>query len=390
MTPEPETAEVKLRIPSSLSRAWARRSGAGVGHVLMTTDTAGGAWQYAITLAGALARRGVRTSLAVFTGGLGASMRAEAWAVPGLQIFEGKFRLEWMREPWDDVRRAGEWLLSLARVLRPDVIHLHGYTLGALGWPAPAVVVAHGCVCSWWEAVHGAPAPAEWNRYRTEVRRGLLGAARVVAPSKAMLEALQRQHGPVRDARVVHDARVLTPVRGLEKEPWVLTAGQAEDAARNVRVLETAARRMPVRVAAAFDDPPGASSGESELERVGRLGPEAMRVAMARAAIYAHPALYEPWSLAPLEAALQGCALVLSDIPSLRELFDGAAVFVPPLDGEAWASALRGLLEDVPRRRRLSEAARARAGSFRPEGQAEEMLRVYEGARNEAPRQASP
>jgi glycosyltransferase involved in cell wall biosynthesis len=115
-----------------------------------------------------------------------------------------------------------------------------------------------------------------------------------------------------------------------------------------------------------------------------------MRVAMARAAIYAHPAVHEPFALAPLEAALQGCALVLSDIPSLRELFDGAAVFVPPRDGEAWARTLRALLDDLPRRRRLAEAARARAGSFRPERQAEEMLRVYAGAWSEARRQTAP
>jgi glycosyltransferase involved in cell wall biosynthesis len=356
----------------------------------MTADTMGGAWPYALTLAGALARRGVRTSLAVFTGGLAASMRTEASAVPGLQIFEGPFRLEWMDDPWEDVRRAGEWLLSLARVLRPDVVHLHESVLGALGWPAPAIVVAHGCFCSRWEAVNGVAAPPEFDRYRAEVRRGLLGAARVVSPSTAMLEALQRQHGPVRGARVVPGARVLAPVRGLEKEPWVLTAGRVGDEAGNAQVLESAAGRVPVRVADVFDETPEGDAAETALELVGRLGPEAMRVAMARAAIYAHPAVYEPFALAPLEAALQGCALVLSDIPSLRELFDGAAVFVPPRDGEAWAAALRALLDDGPRRRRLAELARARAGDFRPERQAEEMLRVYEGAWSEARKQTAP
>ena len=155
-------------------------------------------------------------------------------------------------------------------------------------------------------------------------------------------------------------------------------------------MLETAARRVPVRVADAFEAASGADHGATGLELVGQLGPEAMRVAMARAAIYAHPAVYEPYALVPLEAALQGCALVLSDIPSLRELFDGAAVFVPPRDGEAWSTALRGLIDDVPRRRRLAEAARARAGDFRPERQAEEMLRVYEGAWSEARKQTAP
>jgi len=354
----------------------------------MTADTAGGVWPHALTLAGALGRRGVRTSLAVFSEGLAPSMRAEAWNVPGLQIFEGAFRLEWMEDPWKDLQRAGEWLLSLARVLRPDVVQLSSPVLGGLAWPVPAVVAVHGSVCAWWEAVHGVPAPAAWDRYRAEVRRGLLGAARVVASTKAMLEDLARHHGPLPGARVVYPARTLTQVRGLEKEPWILTTGRAADEASNVEVLEAAARSIPIRVAG-----PGQATGAERraagLQLVGPLGPEAMRMAMARAAIYAHPAVYEASGLMPLEAALQGCALVLSDIPALRELWEGAAVFVPPRDAEAWRTALRMLLDEAPRRRRLAEAARARAGTFRPERQAEEMLRVYEGARSDA-RRASP
>src|SRR5262249_5606791 len=162
------------------------------------------------------------------------SQKAEASDVPGLQIFEGKYRLEWMDDPWEDVRWAGAWLLSLARLLRPDVVHLNGYTHGALGWPVPALVVAHSCVCSWWEAVHQEPAPPSWDRYRTEVRRGLLCAARVVAPSEAMLRTIERLHGPLATGRVVHNARALVPVRGVEREPWVLTAGRVWDAGKNV------------------------------------------------------------------------------------------------------------------------------------------------------------
>ena len=39
-------------------------------------------------------------------------------------------------------------------------------------------------------------------------------------------------------------------------------------------------------------------------------------------------ARYEPFGLAVLEAAQAGMRLVLSDIPSFRELWDGAATFV--------------------------------------------------------------
>jgi glycosyltransferase involved in cell wall biosynthesis len=369
MTTEAGPEETPPRASTSLGRAWARISGSGIRHVLMTANSVDGVWPYALTLAGALSRRGVRTSLAVFSGGLPPSLRAEAWAVPGLQIFEGR-----------DARKAGEWLLSLARVLRPEVVHLNDAVHGALGWPVPAIVVAHHCPCAWGQAPDG---------HGAEMRRGLVGAARVVATSKAMLEVLERHHGPLPTARVVHNARPPSPVRGLEKEPWVLASGSPGDEAANVQVLQAAARTMRIRVAGEAEHPPGAEPGRSGLQLVGRLGPESMRVAMARAAVYAQPALVDPFGLAALDAALQGCALVLSDLRSLREMWDGAAAFVPPHDGEAWAAELRNLLEDGPRRRRLAEAARTRAGDFRPERQAEEMLRIYEGARSEARRESA-
>jgi hypothetical protein len=376
MTIEAGPEETPRRASSSLGRAWARISGSGIRHVLMTANAVEGDWPYALTLAAALAVRGVRTSMAVFTAGLPPSMRAEAWAVPGLQIFEGR-----------DTRNAVDWLLSLARVLRPDVVHLDRAGFGALGWPVPAIVVVHRCPCVWWEAVRGQAAPRK--SHREEARHGLIGAARVVATSKAMLEALERHHGPLPTGRVVPDARPPSPVRGLEKEPWVLASGSAGDEAMNVGVLETAARTVPIRVAGDPVDPSGAEPGRGGLQLVGRLGPESMRLAMARAAVYAQPALFDAFGLTALDAALQGCALVLSDLPSFREMWDGAAIFVPPRDGEAWAEELRQLLEDVPRRRRLAEAARARAGDFRPERQAEEMLRIYEGARGEARRETA-
>ena len=328
MTVDPARAGTEP-LPASFPRRQAHAYGHHVHRVLMTADTVGGVWSYALTLAGALARRGVRTCLAVFTSGLSTSQRDDARDVPGLEIHEGRYLLEWMDEPWADVRRSGDWLLSLARTFRPDVVQLNGYCHGALRWLAPAIVVAHSCVCSWWEAVHGVAAPPRWDRYRAEVRRGLQGAAQVVAPTRAMLAEVERIHGPLAAGRVVHNARAMTRVR-VTKEPWVLTAGRIWDEAKNVRVLEAAARRVRIRAAGEASDPAGHEHPPPGLELLGRLGSGEMREAMGRAALYAHPALYEPFGLAPLEAALQGCALVLSDIPSLRELWEGAAVFVRP------------------------------------------------------------
>src|SRR5438045_5668342 len=108
---------------------------------------------------------------------------------------------------WSDVRRAGDWLLHLATRLRPDVIHLSGYTHADLPWPSPTLVVAPSCVFSWWEAVRRETPPAEWERYKREVTSGLRAAHLVVAPSAAMLGAVERHYGRVDESRVIANGR---------------------------------------------------------------------------------------------------------------------------------------------------------------------------------------
>ena len=55
-----------------------------------------------------------------------------------------------------------------------------------------------------------------------------------------------------------------------------------------------------------------------------------------------------------------GGAILTSDLPVLREVLDdGIAVFCPPDDAAAWASALGGLLTDEKRRQSLGQCARS-------------------------------
>ena len=125
----------------------------------MTADTVGGVWTYALQLAHALGRHEVEVALAT----MGAPLAPEQWEEvrhvhdrqdgPPLQVFESSFKLEWMDEPWQDIQRAGKWLLQLEEQVRPDVVHLNGYVHGALPWRAPTVMAGHSCVLSWWLAV---------------------------------------------------------------------------------------------------------------------------------------------------------------------------------------------------------------------------------------------
>ena len=101
---------------------------------------------------------------------------------------------------------------------------------------------------------------------------------------------------------------------------------------------------------------------------------------MSRAAIFALPAKYEPFGLSVLEAALAGCALVLGDVPSLREHWDDVAVFVAPDDPALLRLALRSLMHDARLRHTLGMQARRRALQYSARRMARAYLRVYETA----------
>ena len=355
----------------------------------MTADAVGGVWTYALELARSLAAHGVDVHLATMGPRPGQAQRADAARVPGLVLHESDFRLEWMDEPWDDVTRAGDWLARLERELAPDVVHLNGYAHGALPWRVPAVVVAHSCVCSWWRAVHGVEAPSAWDRYRAAVRAGLDGAAAVVAPTEAMLEALVAEYGPVANARVVPNGRDASAFRPARKEPIALTVGRLWDDAKNVRAVVDAMQGLPWDAYVAGDaaPPPHAGGGprpDASVHWLGTLTPEAVAGWMGRAAVYALPARYEPFGLSALEAALSGCALVLGDVPSLRELWGDAATFVPPSRTDALRSALAELLADEVLRADRGAAARARALAFSPARMAAGYLETYAAAASSA------
>lgn len=337
--------------------------------LLMTADTVGGVWTYALELSRALTAAGSEVLLAALGGPASPAQRAEAAAVERLTLVEGDFRLEWMDDPWEDVRRAGEWLLQWEREFRPDVIHLNDYAHGALPWRAPVLVVGHSCVLSWWEAVKGVPAPEPWDRYRREVKLGLAGADLVAAPTRAMLKALERHYGPFAHTKVLPNGRDPEQFRPERKEPFILSAGRMWDEAKNLAVLDQAAAGLPwpVEVAGDCRHPMGGEVAPRHVRCLGRLSTAELRGCFGRASIYALPARYEPFGLSILEAAFSGCALVLGDIPSLREVWEDAACWVRPDDPEGLRTTLQTLIDSPAERKALAERARVRAFEFTPQ-----------------------
>jgi glycogen synthase len=264
-------------------------------------------------------------------------------------------------------------------------VHLNGFVHGALPWSAPVLVAGHSCVLSWWRAVHGCDAPPSWSRYRAAVTRGLHAAALVVAPTRAMLDALQQHYGALRNGRVIANGRDCEAhgeahgeaPRG-DREAFVLAAGRLWDEAKDMVTLAAAAPhiRWPVFVAGADHGPDGARHVAAGVHHLGRLAPSALAQWYRRCGIFVHPAVYEPFGLAPLEAAQAGAALVVSDIPSLREVWGDAATYVAPRDAAALADAVNRLVQRPALLAERAAAAAARARSLT--GRA--MAHAYHGA----------
>ena len=350
--------------------------------VLMTADPVGGVWTFALELCASLARDGVDVVLATLGAPLTSTQRSAAAALPGVALEESAFRLEWMREPWADIQRAGRWLLQLEHEYRPDVIHLNHLVHGDLPWAAPVLVTGHSCVASWWQAVHGTALPAGWGTYKMRVRRSLRAADCIAAPTRAMLSQLDRLDGALPHLAVVpigRDPAGFSRNRG--KEHLVLCAGRLWDAAKNAQALAAAAPLLawPVCIAGEATSPDGAQAqiAGTNLRLLGLLAPLELASWYTRAAIYALPARYEPFGLTALEAALSGCALLLGDIPSLREVWGDAACYVAPDDARGLRLRLQELIRNEAARTELARRAGEVAARLSPESMARAYRRIY-------------
>ncbi len=194
-----------------------------------------------------------------------------------------------------------------------------------------------------------------------------------------MLAALRSHYGDFGPTRAIYNGHAPLAPAARTKEPFVLSVGRLWDEAKNVRTLEQVASALPWPIYVAGEDqhPEGGRLELSQVRALGRLAPPDLASWFARAAIYALPARYEPFGLSVLEAAQAGCALVLGDIPSLREVWGDAACFVRPDDSAALTRTLQELIEDRDRRRELAAKARARAARYTRQRMVDGYLQAY-------------
>jgi glycogen synthase len=194
-----------------------------------------------------------------------------------------------------------------------------------------------------------------------------------------MLQTLLPNYGYGKPGLVLANGRSGAVFKPAAKQPCILAAGRLWDEGKNLAALESVAPQLawPVRLAGPTAHPDGGSPWPASVTCLGELPPAALARQLSEAAIYALPARYEPFGLSVLEAGLSGCALVLGDLPSLREVWDTAALYVAPEDTAALQQTLARLIEQPAEIARLGAAARHRARHFTPERMTADYLRAY-------------
>ena len=365
----------------------------------MTADAVGGVWTYALDLARGLGERGARTTLAVLGPAPSPEQHDAATTIPGLELVATGLPLDWTAESAAEIFQAGEAVADLARGISANLVHLNSPALAAVSrFDVPVVGVCHSCLATWWAAMRGTPLPADFA-WRTDlVARGYAGCDALIAPTAAFAAATAEVYS-IRAPEVVHNGRRFTPSPGKREEEatsralhkgFVFTAGRLWDEGKNVTLLDRAAARLgvPVLAAGPTEGPNGARIALGHVRPLGRLTPADIAQHLAAKPVFVSAARYEPFGLAVLEAAQAGCALVVSDIPSFRELWEGAALFVAPDADAALAAAVDSLITGPALRDSLAEAARERARDYSADRMVEGTAAVYREALGQSARRA--
>ncbi|SFV35525.1 Glycosyltransferase involved in cell wall bisynthesis [Devosia crocina] len=348
-------------------------------HILMTVDAVGGVWRYAMDLSQHLAQHGFRLTFAGFGPAPSAAQRIEAESL-GRLFWHDDAPLDWLTEDETRLDAIPAILEDIVVADGIDLVHLNLPSQAAgLKLPVPVLAVSHSCVVTWFAAVRGTAVPPDWQWQYRRNRAGFDAADAVLAPSHSHAEMLLASYGPIPGLGVVLNGSSIEP-HLQPKQDLVFAAGRWWDDGKNGAVLDSAAAQIawPVKMAGPQTGPNGQFLPIRHAEALGTLPHGEVANWMSRAAIVASPSRYEPFGLAPLEAARAGAALVLSDIPTYRELWDGAALFASPDDPAAFAQAIDHLSNDAGMRQDYAERARERSLRYTLDAQASAIQAIYE------------
>lgn len=238
------------------------------------------------------------------------------------------------------------------------------------------------------------------------IRRSLTRGDRIISVSQNTRNDLM-QHFDVdgRKIQVIHNGvedsfrKRLSPedlqrwLRDLGiAQPYLLFVGNPAKPHKNLDTLVQAyarARRM-----AQFDAPllcVGSRQGSEfkirqraeylgigdKVRLLGHVAPEALPAIYQGATLFLYPTLYEGFGLPVIEAMASGVAVITSNTSALKEIAEGYALLVDPLDLDGMAKAIAHLMGSPERRNAFAERGLRRAEDFRWEQTARRTLDIY-------------
>jgi len=297
-------------------------------------------------------------------------------------------------------RLAEQSVLPLT-LLRADLalVHFPHYNLPLIK-PGHFVVTVHDLFPFQFPEIHSGPLPRSVNQMlmRNAVRR----AERIITPSRATALAV-KQSFPRSADRVVAipeatddrftsrrdpEAESAWQMRLGIRSPYIFYLGQWK-AYKNLPILLEAFGRLRrthphSQLVIAGDDPRhpevpqrAAALPEGSVVLPGRLPESAVPDLYRGAALVVLPSRAEGFGLPVIEAMACGVPVVCSDLPVLREIADGIAIFCDPADPAAFADAMASIL-DTPDNGTRRQLGIERARAFTWERAARQTVEAYE------------
>lgn len=306
----------------------------------------------------------------------------------------------WFRRYWNPPVVSTPKVLEAMRQIRPDVVDYHYRWAPAY---ARAFLAAHEfsrLVFTYHNTYGEGTGALRWASLANDwwTKRFIRRADRIVCISPFIRDDLERRGFPPDGLRVVPngvDAEALhEAARGGHRpagvpDVFIMAVGRLVPT-KGFDLLVRALRSLPISVHAVIC---GEGPDRRRLERVAEswrvrhrlhlLGwvPEADKLRLLQECLaYVHPARFESFGMAVLEAMAMGAPVVAARVGGLVDLVGESGILVDAENADQVAAAVHGLLREDGRRKDLGRRSRARAAELSWDRAAASIERLYDEA----------